>query len=148
VAQTYTRLLYHIVFSTKNREPWLEPDWREDLHSFVGGIVRNRKGELLAAGGIPDHIHLLVRLAADRSVSDVVRDIKSNSSAWLHNRGVMPFAWQDGYGAFTLSPSAIPSIVAYINNQVEHHRRESFRDEFLVLLHEHEVQYEENRLWS
>jgi REP-associated tyrosine transposase len=148
MAQTYTRLLYHIVFSTKNREPWIDAVWREELHAYMGGIVRNRKGELLAAGGIPDHIHLLLRLAADRSISDVVRDIKSNSSGWLHDRGVRPFAWQDGYGAFTLSPSAIPSVTAYINNQLEHHRRESFRDEFLVMLHEHEVEYEEKYLWS
>lgn len=79
--QTYTRLLYHIVFSTKQREPWIDPAWRDELYSFIGGMVRNRKGQLLAAGGIPDHIHLLVRLAPDRSISDVIRDIKSNSSA-------------------------------------------------------------------
>jgi len=149
MAQTYTRLLYHIVFSTKNREPWIDPAWRPDLHTYIGGIIRNRKGELLAAGGIPDHIHLLVRLAADRAVSDVVRDIKAVSSGWLHDeRGVMPFAWQGGYGAFTLSPPAIPDVTEYINNQVEHHARATFRDEFLDLLTRHEVEYDERYLWD
>ena len=148
MAQTYTRLLYHIVFSTKNREPWIDEAWRPELHAYIGGLVRNRKGELLAAGGIPDHIHLLVRLAADRSVSDVVRDIKSNSSSWLHQRGVFPFAWQDGYGAFTVSPSAIPGVVAYIDNQVAHHAKEAFCDEFVAMLLEHDVEYDEKYLWS
>jgi putative transposase len=141
-------LLYHIVFSTKNREPWIDPVWREELHAYIGGILRNRKGQLLVAGGIPDHIHMLVRLAADRSISDVVRDVKSNSSVWLHGRGVMPFAWQDGYGAFTLNPSAISGLTAYINNQAEHHSIESFREEFLTLLTQHEVEYDEQYLWS
>ena len=146
--QSYTRLLYHIVFSTKNREPWIDAVWRDELHAYIGGIVRNRKGELLVAGGIPDHIHLLMRLAADRSISDVVRDIKSNSSGWLHERGVMPFAWQDGYGAFTLSPSAIPGVTAYINNQAEHHAKESFRDEFLTMLVESGTEHDPKSLWE
>ena len=87
--------------------------------------------------------HPLARPArADRSISDVVRDIKSNSSGWLHDRGVMPFAWQDGYGAFTLDPSGIPGVTAYINNQVEHHATTTFRDEFLAMLTQHEVEYD------
>jgi REP element-mobilizing transposase RayT len=146
--QTYTRLLYHVVFSTKNREPWIDPAWRDELHAYIGGILNNRKGQLLAAGGVPDHIHLLVRLAAVRSVSDVVRDIKSNSSGWLHQRGVRPFDWQDGYGVFTLSPAAIPGVTAYINNQAQHHAVTPFRDEFLRLLSEHEVEYDEKYLWT
>ncbi|MCE9565627.1 MAG: transposase [Planctomycetes bacterium] len=148
MAQTYTRLLYHITFSTKNREPWIDATWRPELHAFIGGLLRNRKGMLLAAGGIPDHIHLLVRLVADRSISDIVRDIKSNSCSWLHERGVMPFAWQDGYGAFTLNPSGIPAVTAYINNQVEHHANKTFRDEFLTLLNEHQIEYDEKYLWT
>jgi putative transposase len=136
------------VFSTKNREPWIDPTWRDELHAYIGGIVGNRKGDLLAAGGVPDHIHLLVRLAPDRAVSDVVRDIKSNSSAWLHERKVMPFAWQDGYGAFTLSPSAVPGVTAYINNQAAHHANQEFRDEFLMMLTESGTPYDEDTLWE
>lgn len=148
MAQTYTKLLYHIVFSTKNREPWIDPAWRPELHAYIGGIVRNRKGELLAAGGIPDHIHLLVRLAADRSVSDVLRDIKSNSSGWLHERGVMPFAWQNGFGAFTIHKALVPVITSYINNQVEHHSSVDYRNEYLTMLDDNGVEYDEKYLWE
>ena len=148
MSQTYTRLLYHIVFSTKKRESWIDATWREELHAYIGGIVRNRKGDLIAAGGIPDHIHLLLRLAPDRSVSDIVRDIKSNSSVWLHERGVWPFAWQDGYGAFTLSPSAISGVTAYINNQAEHHATEAFRAEFLAMLTTSGTPYDEETMWE
>ena len=149
MAQTYTRLLYHIVFSTKNREPWIDPVWRPDLHAYIGGIIRNRKGELLAAGGVPDHIHLLVRLAADKAVSDVVGAIKSVTSGWLHDeRGIWPFAWQGGYGAFTLGPSAIPSVTTYIDNQIEHHATTDFRTEYVELLKRHEVEYDERYLWE
>jgi putative transposase len=146
--QSYARFLYHVVFSTKHREPWIDPSWRSELHAYIGGVVRNRKGDLLAVGGIPDHIHLLMRLAADRSISDVVRDIKSNSCAWLHDRKVLPFAWQDGYGAFTLSPSAIPGVTAYINNQVEHHANQTFRDEFLWLLTAAEIEHDPKCIWE
>ena len=148
MAQTYTRLLYHIVFSTKNREPWIDSTWQPELYSYIGGIVRNRKGEMLTVGGVPDHVHLLLRLAADRSISDVVRDIKANSSGWLHERNVMPFAWQDGHGAFTLGPSAVPGVTAYIDNQEQHHTRETFRDEFLSMLAESGAEHDPERLWE
>lgn len=148
MAQTYAKLLYHIVFSTKNREMWIDPAWRPELHAYIGGVIRNRKGELLAAGGIPDHIHLLVRFAADRSISDMLRDIKSNSSGWLHERGVMPFAWQNGYGAFTIHKDLIPVITEYIENQVRHHASASFQDEFRTLLHDNGVEYDEKYLWE
>ena len=148
MAQTYTRLLYHIVFSTKGREPWIDPVWRPELYEYIGGIVRNRKGDLFAAGGVADHVHLLLRLTASRAVSGVVRDIKANSSGWLHERGVMPFAWQDGYGAFTLSPNEIPGVPNYINNQESHHARESFRDEFLYMLAESGTEFDPERLWE
>jgi REP element-mobilizing transposase RayT len=148
VAQTFTRLLYHIVFSTKNREPWIEPAWRGELYAYIGGMIQNRKGHLLAAGGVADHVHLLVRLSADRSVSDILRDIKCNSSGWLHDRGIHHFDWQDGYGAFTLNPTGIPRLTDYINHQEEHHATQGFRDEFLALLNEHGIEYDERYLWK
>ncbi|MBX9628800.1 MAG: IS200/IS605 family transposase [Gemmataceae bacterium] len=148
MAQTYHKLLYHLVFSTKYRAPLIEPDWRPDLHAFIGGIVRERRGELLAAGGIPDHIHLLVRLAADRAVSDVVRDIKSVSSGWRHEGGDMGFAWQGGYGAFTVSPSVVPDVIVYIDRQEEHHRKRDFQDEFRALFVKHGIEYDERYLWD
>lgn len=148
MAQTYHKLLYHLVFSTKHRAPLIADDWRPDLHAFIGGVVRKRRGELLAAGGVPDHIHLLVRLAADRAVSDVVRDIKAVSSGWRHEAGDLGFAWQGGYGAFTVSPSVVPDIEAYIGNQPEHHRGRTFQDEFRLMLRRHGIEYDERYLWD
>src|ERR1700752_4733374 len=117
MAQTFTRLLYHVIFSTKHRAPLIDEAWRPDLHAYIGGVVRNRKGDLRAAGGIPDHLHLLVRTPADWSVSDFVRDIKANSSGWRHDQGDAGFAWQAGYGAFTVSASALKHVPDYINDQ-------------------------------
>ena len=148
MAQTYTRLLYHIVFSTKHREPMIDDDWRLDLHAYIGGIIRKRKGDLIAAGGIPNHMHLLLRLAADRSISDVVRDVKSNSSLWLHDRGFTSFAWQNGYGAFTLGRESIPALTHYIANQAEHHRGSTFKEEFIEMLVQQGIEYDEKYLWE
>ncbi|MDY3555043.1 IS200/IS605 family transposase [Gemmata sp. JC717] len=146
--QTYTRLLYHVVFSTKSRESWLEPAWRPELYELIGGVVRNRKGEMLAIGGVSDHVHLLLRLPATRSLSDVVRDVKANSSGWLHDRGVFAFDWQDGYGAFTLGPSAIRGVSTYIENQEAHHARASFADEMRAMLLASAATEDELRDWG
>jgi putative transposase len=148
VPQSFTKLLFHVVFSTKNREPWIAPQWKLELYSFVGGVVRNRNGELLAVGGVADHLHLLVRLPPTRAPADVIRDIKSNSSGWLHERNVFPFAWQDGYGAFTLGPSAVRSVRAYIDNQEAHHARHSFADEREALLSAAGATDEERAAWE
>jgi REP element-mobilizing transposase RayT len=136
------------VFSTKNREPLIDDAWRPDLHAYIGGIVRNRKGDLLAAGGIPDHVHLLVRIPADWAVSDFVRDIKAVSSGWRHDLGDTDFRWQNGYGAFTVSVSMIETVTGYINRQPEHHRTQTFRDEYVELLRKHEIEYDERYMWD
>lgn len=148
MSQTFTQLFYHIVFSTKHREPLIAPAWRPDLHAYIGGIVRNRKGELLAAGGVPDHIHLLARLPATLTLADVVRDIKCVSSLWRHDLGDHAFAWQGGYGAFTVSKSAVGAVTHYIDTQEEHHRRQTFQQEFVELLNRHGVEYDERYLWD
>lgn len=146
--QSFTQLLHHVVFSTKSREPWIAPEWKLELYSFIGGVTRNRKGELLAAGGSADHVHLLLRLTPTRAVADVIRDIKANSSGWLHERNVFPFAWQDGYGAFPLGPSGIRGVTAYINNQEAHHAQLSFNDERLALLSAAGATDEEMAAWE
>jgi REP element-mobilizing transposase RayT len=148
MAQTYTQLFYHIVFSTKNREPKILPDWRPALHAYIGGILQNRRGVLLAAGGIPDHIHYLARLPTDRAVAEVVRDIKSISSGWRHENGDLEFWWQGGYGAFTVSKSMVETVKRYINRQEEHHRTMTFEEEFLELLQKHGVEYDLRYLWE
>jgi REP element-mobilizing transposase RayT len=148
MAQTYTQLFYHLVFSTKNRAPLILPAWQADLYSYIGGVVRNRRGELCAAGGIADHIHLMARLPADRAVADAVRDIKALSSGWRHENGDHSFAWQGGYGAFTVSRSMVERVTRYINRQEEHHRTATFQQEFLELLRCHGVDYNERYLWD
>ena len=146
--QSHVRLLYHVVFSTKNREPVIAESWAAEMYAVIGNIVRDRRGDLLAAGGVADHVHLLVRLAADRALSDVVRDVKSVSSGWRHDRGDLGFWWQGGYGAFTVSESMVGTVSGYIARQAEHHRTKSFRDEYIGLLRRHGIDVDERELWE
>jgi REP element-mobilizing transposase RayT len=148
VAHTYTRLLLHAVFSTKNRAPLITDDWRDDLHAYIGGVVKHRNGDLLAAGSVEDHIHLLIRFPATIAVADLLRDIKTNSSAWRREKGDTGFGWQNGYGGFTVNPSIVPDVMAYIHCQREHHRKQTFQEEFLELLRKHDIEYDERYLWE
>jgi putative transposase len=144
MAHTFTKLLYHCVFSTKQRRPFLTADVMERLVPFVGGIIRERSGKLLAMNGPADHVHLLAILPARRAVSDVLRDVKAGSSGWIHDTfpDVRDFAWQEGYGAFTVSTSGKRGVMDYIERQQRHHAKMSFMDEFLLLLKKHEVEYD------
>lgn len=144
---TWSQVLLHIVFSTKDRAPWIEARGADDLYGFIGGIVRDEGGTLLAIGGMPDHIHMLVRWGTDKSISELVRNVKTRSSRWMHrSRGVKPFAWQVGYGVFSVSQSQAGVVKAYIKHQPTHHAKRSFRQELVALLKVHEVEYEEKYL--
>jgi REP element-mobilizing transposase RayT len=148
--KSYTNLLYHIIFSTRDRRPIITPHRRTRLYDYVGGIIREVGGISLAIGGIADHLHLLAKLRADRALSDTLRDLKANSTGWMHD--VFPdagdFYWQKGYGAFTVSTSHVPAVSAYINDQERHHQNRSFRDEFVEILRVNGVEYDERYLWS
>jgi putative transposase len=147
--QSFGSLHCHIVFSTKHRLPQITAELQPRLFEYVGGIVRNHSSVFVAAGGMPDHVHLLVSLSRTNSVADMVRMIKTNSSKWLHNElALRDFQWQDGYGAFAVSFSNIDSVKAYFANQAEHHRRQSFQDEFLELLRRHELTWDERYVWD
>jgi putative transposase len=147
---THTHLLYHIVFSTKNREPCIEESMREELYAYFGGILNNLNAKALATGGWFDHVHILASLPADRALSDVVRDVKANSSAWLKKRfpALRNFAWQSGYGAFTVNESIREAVENYIRNQKEHHRVKSFQEEYLEFLKVNGVEYDERFIWK
>jgi putative transposase len=135
MSSTYLSLHYHLVFSTKHRDPTIAAAWRPRLHGYLGGAVRGVGGIAESVGGIEDHVHLLVGLKATHALADVLREIKKASSAWVHEAiGVSTFAWQDGYAAFTVSPPSREAIKAYIANQEEHHRRRSYRDELIEML--------------
>lgn len=147
---TYSNLLYHVVFSTKNRYPLITAAVRDDLHAYLGGIVREREGIPLMIGGMPDHVHLLVKLKPKFAVSDVVRDIKAGSSKWVNDmkEGLRKFGWQDGFAAFTVSQSQSSRVRRYIENQEEHHRSTDFQSELLTLLVKNQVEYDEATLWD
>lgn len=148
MAHTYHKLLTHVIFSTKHREPFILPEWEADLYAYIGGIVRNRKADLLAAGGMPDHVHLLLKCPADIALADLVRDVKAISSKWRHDAADPAFGWQTGYGAFSVSQSMTDTVAGYIRGQPAHHRARTFRDEFVELLRKHEIAYDDRYLWD
>jgi REP element-mobilizing transposase RayT len=147
---TFTCLNYHLVFSTRNREPLIDEVWQQRLFDYIGGIIRAQNGVLLSAGGMPDHIHLLAAINKSVAIADALRDIKANSSRWVHeefpNHG--GFAWQAGYGAFTVSYSALDSVRRYLASQKEHHRVRTFQEEFRALLARHEIEFDERYVWD
>lgn len=148
--RSYTNLIYHIVFSTKERRRSITAARKERLYEYIGGIIRGLGGILLAINGMEDHVHILVKLRPDKSLSDVLRDLKSNSSGWMHD--VFPdaadFSWQNGYGAFTVSTSAVKSVEKYIAEQEIHHSSFNFEEEFKVLLRKHEIEFDVKYLWT
>jgi REP element-mobilizing transposase RayT len=150
MASTLTNLLYHIVFSTKHRHPIITKAIRDDLYAYIGGIVRGEGGVLLEIGGMPDHVHLVVRFRAEPSVATMLRKIKSKSSQWLNAKPNRPgrFQWQVGYGAFTVSASQLAKVRNYVRNQEQHNRRATFQDEFRQLLMRNGIEYNERYIWD
>jgi len=148
--QSYASLHYHLVFSTKHREPMITPDLQPRLYEYLGGILRGHQSVLLAAGGMPDHVHLLVGMSKELAVAKALQLIKANSSKWVHETFPehQSFAWQAGYGAFTVSYSNLGRVKAYIAQQPEHHRVRTFQDEFLAFLKRHGIEYDERYVWD
>ena len=141
---SYASLHYHLVFATKERRPLIRDDWRPRLHEYLGGIVRGLGGFPEVAGGVADHVHLLVGLKPTHRLSDVLREVKSESSRWVHaDLGERGFQWQDGYAAFTVSASSRDGVRAYIANQQEHHRTRTSREELAQLLTKAGIEYDE-----
>jgi REP element-mobilizing transposase RayT len=140
----------HLVFSTKNRQPQIERDWTARLYSYIGGIARETKTVLLHAGGMADHVHLLVSMGREISLARLTRLIKANSSRWIHQSfpSSGEFAWQSGYGGFSVSHSQTATVKRYLDRQEEHHRDRSFQDEFRALLRKHGIEFDERFLWD
>lgn len=131
----------HIVFSTKERAKLIRPEIQVELWPYVAGIAKNHGMEPFAVGGIEDHIHVLVAIPATKDIAKAVREIKANSSRWLHER-VRTFQWQEGYGAFSVSRSNLSAVAKYVGSQKEHHRRTNFEKEFIALLEKHGIAYD------
>ncbi|HMX25385.1 MAG TPA: IS200/IS605 family transposase [Blastocatellia bacterium] len=150
MANTYTSLYYHIVFSTKNRAPWIEPELEDRVWAYVGGIARKNKMTALQIGGIEDHLHALVMAPATMAPSKIAQLLKGDSSLWIHTEfpALRNFAWQDGYGAFTVSKCAVAEVIRYIQNQRQHHDKKTFQEEYLSFLKKHDVEYDERYVWG
>jgi len=146
MGSTFFSLHYHMVFSTKERRPIIQADWRPRLHSYLGGIIRGMNGVAETVGGVADHVHILASLRPVHCVADVIRDLKKDSTNWVKQNFRRDYAWQEGYAAFTVSPSAIDAVRNYIANQEAHHRRHSFVDELRELLGKAGVEYDEKYL--
>ncbi|HEV3146074.1 MAG TPA: IS200/IS605 family transposase [Gemmataceae bacterium] len=146
---SYTQLLYHIIYSTKGRQPWLKGK-ASRVHAYLGGGIRYEGGVALCIGGVGDHVHLLARLRQDKAVSAVIGAIKANSSGWIHREfpDLTDFEWQTGYAAFTVSKSQEARLRRYIETQEAHHRQQTFQDEFIALLNAHDIEYDLRYLWA
>ena len=144
MAHTYTSLLYHIVFATKQRQPTIEESWRAQLHQYLGGTVRGLGGVALEVGGVTDHVHLLVSLNQNHRIADFMRELKASTSKWVNRSGLTParFEWQRGYGAFSVNQSLRETVRRYIQRQEEHHRKQHFEGEFIALLDAHQIEYD------
>ena len=150
MSSSYTNLMYHIVFGTKGRRNLIAANFQKPLHEYLGGAVRGEGGTAIIVGGVAEHVHILARLRQDKAVSNVIRAIKANSSAWLKQKfpALSTFAWQRGYGAFTVSQSRRDHVRRYIEGQAEHHRQISFEEEFIALLKAHHIEFDERYLWD
>jgi putative transposase len=148
--QSLFKVIVHIVFSTKNRIEMITPEIDSALYGYIHGIVENNTSKLIVGGGTADHIHLLVSLGKMTSVPHLIGDIKRDSSGWIKKKGneFRNFYWQNGYGAFSVGWSQVPAVVEYIKNQKEHHEKQSFQNEFRMLLNKYEIEYDERYVWD
>jgi REP element-mobilizing transposase RayT len=148
--QSFASLHCHIIFSTKNRAPSIESEWQPRLFAYFGGTLKEYGSQLIAAGGIADHVHLLVSLSREVAVAEAVRVVKANSSRWIHETFAQhgDFAWQTGYGAFAVSYSNLECVKRYLANQAEHHQKRTFQEEFIHFLNRHHITYDEKHLWE
>ena len=146
---TYTQLFVHSTFSVKNRMKLILPPFKDELYKYITGIIHNKKHKLYAIGGISDHIHVFVSMKPDVSVSDLVKDIKTNSTNWINERKFLnsKFAWQEGFGAFTYAKSQVDTVCRYILNQENHHKKMTFEEEYKKLLEKFGVEYDKRYLF-
>ncbi|MCL2304730.1 MAG: IS200/IS605 family transposase [Planctomycetaceae bacterium] len=150
MAQSLAKIVVHVVFSTKERKPLLSTAIRNDLFAYIVGILNSLDCVTLSINGTEDHVHLLIGMSKTISLSKMMEEMKGGSSRWLNTQNVTikPFAWQAGYGAFSVSESQIARVVNYIAGQEEHHRKASFQDELILLLKKHNPEFDERYLWT
>ena len=143
MCSTHAALYFHAVFGTKHLEPLIREPWMKRLHEYLGGTIRHMEGVAMSIGGVADHVHLLMSLKPTHRLCDIIMEVKRESSRWIRAEAGEPnFAWQDGYGIFTVSYSQVVTVEHYITTQAEHHRVKTFQEEYLKFLHCHDVQYD------
>jgi len=150
MAGTFSQIYIQIVFAVKNRNGLIHQSWEEELYKYITGIVTNKEQKMLAINGMPDHIHILIGMKPSCCLSDLVREIKKSSSNYINEKKFIkyPFEWQSGYGAFSYSHSSLENIISYIKNQKEHHKRRSFRVEYIDFLEKFQIKHEEQFLFN
>ena len=150
MARTYTNLMVHFIFSTKHREPTISSGLAGELYAYMGGIFRNHRSVLIAAGGMADHVHLLSVVSPVVAPSELIRMVKGDSSRWINDTRRVPghFGWQRGYGGFSVSESQKMKVMDYIARQEEHHRKKTFQEEYVEFLVKHGIRYDERYLWD
>jgi len=148
MSQSLARLLVHLVFSTKNRQPLIVPEARDRMFAYLGGTLNTLNCPVVKVGGMADHVHILFALSRTMPLCDVVEEVKKGSSKWAKENGLAGFYWQNGYGAFSVSPSNVPKVTAYIVNQDKHHQTRSFQDELRLLLRAHGIEWDERYVWD
>lgn len=150
MANTYPRIYIQIVFAVAGHINLIEKNWKDELYKYITGIIKNHDQKLVAIGGIENHIHILIGLKPNIALSDLVRDIKANSSRFINERRFVKgkFSWQEGFGAFSYSHSQLNDVVRYIQNQEEHHKTNNFKDEHLKFLKKYEVDFDEKYLFD
>lgn len=150
MAGTYSQIYLQVVFAVKGRENLIAPSWKEELHKYISGIVTAKEQKSIIVNGMPDHVHAFVGLKPSMRISDLVRDMKNNSSKFINESGFIRsrFSWQEGYGVFSYSRSHIDRVYNYILNQEEHHRKKTFQREYLDFLREHDIDFNEKYVFE
>ncbi len=150
MSQSLSDIILHIVFSTKERQPWIQRDVEEELYRFINGVCRNLDCSVIKINGVEDHIHILLQLGRTTSTSKLISEVKSSSSRWIKTKGnqYSKFAWQGGYGAFSVSRPTIEGAIKYLSSQKEHHKTVTYKEELLVMLQRAQISYDEKYLWD
>jgi putative transposase len=150
MANTYTRCYFHLVFAVKNRGALIKKEWKNEMEMYITGITQNHGHKMLAIGSMPDHIHMLIGYNVNQLIPDIVGEAKTSSNAWIKEKKLskFKFEWQNGYGAFTHSHSQIDKVIKYILSQEAHHKKRTFKDEFLEMLDKNEIIYGDEYLFD
>jgi putative transposase len=150
MANTYSQLYIHIVFAVKGRQNLISANWKNEIYKFITGIITNKEQKLIVINGMPDHVHILIGLKPDKSISDLVRDIKANSSKFINDKKWIngKFEWQTGFGAFSYSHSQLTNVTNYIRNQEEHHKTKTFKEEYIEFLKLFNVDFKNEYLFD